>query len=102
MNYGFLEFSSHTAALTTAVVLTGNQDGGDLLPDKLVSSCLIAGDNSSKRDVSHLTGVCMYWAKGGSQGESSDGTKNYGLNLGSKHFPADSRTDCWFCLASPT
>ena len=101
MNYGFLEFSSHTAALTTAVVLTGNQDGGDLLPDKLVSSCLIADDNSSKKDVSHLTGACMYWAKG-SQGEGSSGTKNYGLNLGSKHFPADSRTDCWFCLASPT
>ena len=99
-NYGFLEFASHTAALTTIVALTGNDDGGRVSEDKLTASCLIT-DDMKKKDISHLSGVTLYWAKGSSQPKSGDGGNNYGLKFNKQHFPPDSRTDCWFCLASP-
>jgi hypothetical protein len=102
MNYGFLEFCSHAAALTTLVALTGHEDGGLVGEEKLAVSCLIT-DDMMKKDISHLQGVTLYWARGGQQSKSSDGNDNsYGLKFKKQHFPADSRTDCWFCLASPT
>lgn len=101
-NYGFLEFCSHAAALTTLVALTGNEDGGLVSEDKLKVSCLIT-DDMIKKDISHLQGVTLYWAKGSQQQKSGDGTgNNHGLKLNKRHFPPDARTDCWFCLASPT
>jgi len=100
-NYGFLEFASHTAALTTIVALTGNDDGGRVSEDKLTASCLIT-DDMKKKDISHLSGVTLYWAKGSSQPKPGNGGgNNYGLKFNKQHFPPDSRTDCWFCLASP-
>jgi len=100
-NYGFLDFTSHTAALTTIVALTGNDDGGRVSEDKLTASCLIT-DDMKKKDISHLSGVTLYWAKGSSQPKSGNGGgNNYGLKFNKQHFPPDSRTDCWFCLASP-
>ncbi|KAL3777172.1 hypothetical protein ACHAW5_009296 [Stephanodiscus triporus] len=102
MNYGFLEFCSHAAALTALVALTGHEDGGLVGEEKLAVSCLIS-DDMMKKDISHLLGVTLYWARGGQQSKSSDGNGNsYGLKFKKQHFPADSRTDCWFCLASPT
>jgi hypothetical protein len=102
MNYGFLEFCSHAAALTTMVALTGHEDGGLVAEEKLAVSCLIS-DDMMKKDISHLRGVTLYWARGSQQSKSSDGNINcYGLKFKKQHFPADSRTDCWFCLASPT
>lgn len=101
-NYGFLEFCSHAAALTTLVVLTGHEDGGPVSDEKLAVSCLIT-DDMKKKDISHLQGVTLYWAKGGPQQKSGDGGGNtLGLKFNKRHFPPDSRTDCWFCLASPT
>jgi len=106
-NYGFLGFDSHTAALTTLISLTGNEDGGVVSGEKLAISIGNeegANDASQKRDASHLEGVTLYWAKGGQTktdgGEKSGG--NHGLHFNKRHFPPDSRTDCWFCLASPT
>ena len=101
-NYGFLEFCSHAAALTTLVSLAGHEDGGPISDDKLAVSCLIT-DDMKKKDISHLNGVTLFWAKGSQQPNASDGSgNNYGLKLNKRHFPPDSRTDCWFCLASPT
>ena len=102
MNYGFLEFCSHAAALTTLVALTGHEDGGHVAEEKLAVSCLIS-DDMMKKDISHLQGVTLYWARGSQQSKSSDGNSNsFGLKFKKQHFPSDSRTDCWFCLASPT
>ena len=105
LNYGFLEFCSHAAALTVMVALTGHEDGGTVGEDKLAVSCLISED-MLKKDISHLRGVTLYWAKGGgNQSTSSDGNttnNSHGLKFNKRHFPIDSRTDCWFCLASPT
>ena len=102
MNYSFLEFASHAAALTTLVSLTGCDDGGLVKDDKLSVSCLIT-DDMMKKDISHLQGVTLFWARGGIQTKSSTGHDNdYGLKFRTHHFPKDSRTDCWFCLASPT
>jgi len=103
-NYGFLEFCSHPAALTTLVALTGDQDGGPIGEEKLAVSCLIAED-MTKKDISHLRGVTFFWARGGQQSKSDGNhgdSNNHGLRFNKRHFPADSRTDCWFCLASPT
>lgn len=103
INYGFVEFCSHAAALTTLVALTGHEDGGQVSVEKLAVSCLIGEDMATKRDISHLMGVTLFWAKGGSSaGPSGDGNNNHGLKFNKRHFPPDSRTDCWFCLASPT
>jgi len=103
-NYAFLEFCSHAAALTTLVALTGHEDGGAVGEEKLAVSCLVAED-MKKRDISHLNGVTFFWARGGPQSRS-DGDRGssdgHGLKFNKRHFPPDSRTDCWFCLASPT
>ncbi len=106
MNYGFLEFCSHAAALTVLVALTGHEDGGAVGEEKLTVSCLIS-DDMLKKDISHLRGVTLYWARGGAGGHQSNSDGNttnnsHGLKFSKRHFPIDSRTDCWFCLASPT
>eukprot|EP00970_Alexandrium_tamarense_P009561 scaffold1917_cov196-Alexandrium_tamarense.AAC.22 len=102
-NYGFLEFASHAAALTTMVSLTGFDDGGVVSDDKLAVGVAAEGD-STKKPISHLQGVTLYWAKGSSQpkGDNNANGKNHGLSFNKQHFPPDSRTDCWFCLASPS
>jgi diadenosine tetraphosphate (Ap4A) HIT family hydrolase len=103
MNYGFLEFCSHAAATTTLVALTGHEDGGAVREEKLRASCLIT-EEMEKRDLSHLQGVALFWAKGGGgQTTAHDGRRGpHGMDFHPRHFPPDSRTDCWFCLASPT
>ena len=105
MNYGFLTFASHAAALTTLVALTGHEDGGAVSDDKLGTvQSLAKEDNGTKAEVSSkLNGVTLYWAKGNQKSADDNGKSgNYGLNLNKRHFPPDARTDCWFCLASPT
>jgi len=108
MNYGFLTFASHAAALTTLVALTGQEDGGAVSEEKLVAGVRLessTGDEKAsavRTNVSHLNGVTLYWAKGAQPKSSSENEKNYGLSFHKRHFPPDSRTDCWFCLASPT
>ena len=104
MNYGFLTFASHAAALTTLVSLTGHEDGGSVSEDKLKTAQALAESvEETNTDVSSLNGATLYWARGNQKSaESNKNSGNYGLNLNKRHFPPDSRTDCWFCLASPT
>jgi len=104
MNYGFLTFASHAAALTTLVSLTGHEDGGAVSGDKLETAQTLAKEETeTKADSSNLNGVTLYWAKGSQKSAESNGKSgNYGLNFNNRHFPPDARTDCWFCLASPT
>ena len=104
MNYGFLTFASHAAALTTLVSLTGHEDGGAVSDAKLETAKMLAVEESeTKADASNLNGVTLYWARGSQKSAENNGkSENYGLNLNKRHFPPDSRTDCWFCLASPT
>jgi hypothetical protein len=100
--YGFLTFASHAAALTTLVALTGHEDGGAVSDDKLETIQSLANeDNGTKIVASNLDGVTLFWAKGNQKPDNGK-SGNYGLNLNKRHFPPDSRTDCWFCLASPT
>ncbi|KAL7538945.1 hypothetical protein ACHAWF_006251 [Thalassiosira exigua] len=101
VSYGFLEFASHAAALTTLVALTGRDDGGEVDAEKLRVSCLL-GPDMERKDLSRLAGVALHWAKGGASKPTNGDGDGIGPKLGRKHFPADSRTDCWFCLASPT
>lgn len=83
-NYGFLGFDSHTAALTTLISLMGNGNGGLIGADKL------GVDVKDGKNAVHMEGVTVYWA--GSQPKVNDGP---GYDL-------QQRTDCWFCLESPT
>jgi len=102
-NYGFLQFDSHTAALTTLISLTGNEDGGYVSADKL-SMYLTGGsdddgnNNSGKnnKNASHLEGIALHWANDSQPKNKTDSmVDTRGHRLGQ-------RTDCWFCLASPT
>jgi len=81
-NFGFLEFASHAAASMALATMTKSTNGG-MLQDEL-------------QTPPNLLGVALHWA------HDAKPDNNGGLNFQRKHFPPDSRTDCWFCLASPT
>ncbi len=81
-NCGFLDFASHAAASMALATLTGSTDGGDMLDDFKIDD----GDAN----------VQLWWAK--KTTPPVEGRHNFQKH----HFPLDARTDCWFCLASPT
>ena len=82
-NYGFLEFASHAAASMALATMTGSTDGGLTLEEADVPPLLL--------------GVALHWAH-----DAKPPQEEGGLQFQRKHFPPDSRKDCWFCLASPT
>jgi diadenosine tetraphosphate (Ap4A) HIT family hydrolase len=90
--YGFLDFASHAAANMALATLTGSTDGGRVLEDAKVVPEKTVGQ------------VYLHWA----QARDVDPEKKArdliedasGFKFERKHFPADSRKDCWFCLAS--
>jgi RNA recognition motif-containing protein len=92
-NYGFLDFASHAAASVVLATLTGSIEGGDLLVNeiKLLSSTTL-----------ELDGIQIWWAMSKSKENEPKRDDRARHNLQSHHFPLDARTDCWFCLASPT
>ena len=95
--FGFLDFASHAAASMALASLTGSTDGGTLVPTD--------GDNDSDNaPPPRLVGTVLQWALATSS-SNQDGQimeTASGIKFQRKHFPKDSRTDCWFCLASPT
>jgi Protein similar to CwfJ C-terminus 1 len=98
-DYGFLEFASHAAASMALATLTGSTDGGLLLEE-------------ASRRPPVLTSVALHWAPGIREGETTNGSRkrsraddmiedpDSGFKFQRKHFPADTRSDCWFCLGS--
>ena len=84
---GFLSFASHAAASMALATLTGSTDGGAL-------------NEEFRKDQELLQDAQLWWGK---QASSQEGKgQNSGHNFQKHHFPLDARTDCWFCLASPT
>ncbi|GMH58485.1 hypothetical protein TrST_g1026 [Triparma strigata] len=75
--FGFLKFASHAAAAMAVAGATGSTDGG------------LFSENSVKGS--------LFWSNSAFEEKEDDIT---GLNFQRVHYPADSRTDCWFCLAS--
>jgi hypothetical protein len=110
-NYGFLVFASHAAANMAVAALTDCQDGGNV-KDDIWSKALGSYENVSVccDHVAPMTGVQLYWASGTKESEKEmeeAGRKKrkiggHSFPFQQHHFPPDSRTDCWFCLASPT
>jgi diadenosine tetraphosphate (Ap4A) HIT family hydrolase len=99
--YGFLEFASHAAATMALAAVTESTDGG-LVKEAAAPSVSADGSNTkTPQQPSHLIGVTLRWAKG-----EPPKTKRQelleALGLERHFFAADTRTDCWFCLASPT
>jgi diadenosine tetraphosphate (Ap4A) HIT family hydrolase len=86
-DYGFLDFASHAAASMALATITGSTDGGVILP------------NAKGRPES-LVGVALNWAHAKLEKTSDVIEDASGFSFERKHFPADSRKDCWFCLAS--
>ena len=90
-NFGFLEFASHAAASMALATVTGSTDGGLVLPD---APALPAKD---------FVNIRLHWGKVKptvqKEKEFVEDTES-GFRFERKHFPADSRKDCWFCLAS--
>ncbi|KAL7560251.1 hypothetical protein ACA910_015471 [Epithemia clementina (nom. ined.)] len=88
-NYGFLEFASHAAASMALATLTGSTDGGTVLPD------------APRLPGSEYNGLRMHWGHGKKNQKEKDVIEDAsGFKFERKHFPADARKDCWFCLAS--
>ncbi|KAG7365860.1 CwfJ domain containing protein [Nitzschia inconspicua] len=93
--YGFLEFASHAAATMALAALTKSTDGGVIQPEP----------DGAPPPPAKLVGTNLRWAKGGPPPSTKKGSRDDVLEaLGVKRqiFPADNRTDCWFCLASPS
>jgi len=90
-SFAFLDFASHAAASMVIATVTGSTDGGRLLSD------------APELPTTDLVGLRLHWAqpKSATQQEASDVIEDSsGFQFERKHFPADARTDCWFCLAS--
>mmetsp|Transcript_10289 Transcript_10289/g.14549 ORF Transcript_10289/g.14549 Transcript_10289/m.14549 type:complete len:962 (-) Transcript_10289:1227-4112(-) len=84
-NFAFLDFASHAAASMALATLTGSTDGGYLL-------------NDIQGVTEELAGTQLWWAKS----KPFDAGKDSNTNSRQQRFEPDKRTDCWFCLASPT
>jgi diadenosine tetraphosphate (Ap4A) HIT family hydrolase len=87
MHFGFLEFASHAAASMAVATITGSTDGG-----------IITQETKGRPDS--LVGVAMHWSHGPKEKKDDVVEDASGFRFERKHFPADSRKDCWFCLAS--
>ena len=94
-HFGFLDFASHAAASMALASLTGSTDGGPIVQTGEVPV------------PTHLEAIPLLWSKN-SEGNPNGKKKRQpfemetasGVKFQRKHFPADSRSDCWFCLAS--
>jgi diadenosine tetraphosphate (Ap4A) HIT family hydrolase len=98
--YGFLEFASNAAATMALAAITKSTDGGLLIAQP--EGVLVAPS-------SDLVGTTLRWAKGSSTGNKKRNANKGGrdevleaLGLKRQYYPADGRTDCWFCLSSST
>ena len=92
-NCGFLDFASHAAASMALATMTGSTDGGALQQD-------LAAEDEDLKDA--LRDVQLWWARPKETSASNHSADRHGFRFRSQHFPPDARTDCWFCLASPT
>lgn len=96
--YGFLEFASNAAATMALAAITKSTDGG----------LLIAQSEGTLAPSPDLVGTTLRWAKGAPIANKKRNTKGSrdevleALGLKRQYYPADGRTDCWFCLSSPT
>lgn len=98
--YGFLEFASNAAATMALAAITKSTDGGLLIAQP--EGALVAPSPD-------LVGTTLRWAKGSSTGNKKRNGNKGGrdevleaLGLKRQYYPADGRTDCWFCLSSST
>ena len=83
--YGFLDFASHAAASMALATLTGSTDGG---------KAVLEGTKLTP----NFQDLLLFWSESKSTDQIID--DNTGFKFERKHFPTDSRKDCWFCLAS--
>lgn len=87
--FGFLEFASHAAASMVLATGTGTTDGGSLVTIEEITI------------PDELLGVMLYWAPEPNKTVDNTMMTASGVVFSRQHFPVDSRSDCWFCLASP-
>lgn len=89
--YGFLEFASHAAATMALAAVTQSTDGG-----------FVQESTTNKPpQPAYLVNATLRWAKG-EPPKSKRQELLESLGLERQFFAKDTRTDCWFCLASPT
>jgi diadenosine tetraphosphate (Ap4A) HIT family hydrolase len=107
-SFGFLNFASHAAASMALAILTGSTDGGRILDEQQTMQYkkLLANAPSQSSVLVPEMGIYLHWANEYVQPDI-DHEKNVvrsedGFQFERKHFPPDSRKDCWFCLASPS
>jgi diadenosine tetraphosphate (Ap4A) HIT family hydrolase len=112
-SFGFLDFASHAAASMAIATLTGSVDGGRVMEPSEKSNNSSSSSSSSNQILDLATrpealrGVTIYahWAHARASHPDRASDNNViedgsGFKFERKHFPPDSRHDCWFCLAS--
>ena len=87
--YCFLGFASHAAAAMAVAAMTGGTDGGQLGEDLV-------------KEATELDKVSVFWSRADIKQITVKEKDSEGLNFTRVRYPADARTDCWFCLASPS
>lgn len=96
-------FASHAAAALVLTSLTGSNDGG-----AVNTSCVSVEQIGHTATLDKLEGTILYWARGapGTHALVSTQVENPSLSSSATfhkpRFLQDNRTDCWFCIASPT
>lgn len=97
---GFLDFASHAAASMALATMTGSTDGGEMQDN------IMTGSDKEGELKDALKQVQLWWARSKDTSSVPKGNENGSqgqcFQFRSQHFPPDARTDCWFCLASPT
>lgn len=97
---GFLDFASHAAASMSLATMTGSTDGGEMQQN--LSMNMGDEDKDEEGLKESLRQVQLWWARAKDTSNGKDNGDSHGFQFRSQHFPHDARTDCWFCLASPT
>ncbi|EEC44471.1 predicted protein [Phaeodactylum tricornutum CCAP 1055/1] len=99
MTFGFLDFASHAAASMALATLTGSTDGGRVTMEnaKRVPEVFKSLWGGSAADTQPLY---LNWARPKEADVHNIIEDASGFKFERRHFPADARKDCWFCLAS--
>jgi diadenosine tetraphosphate (Ap4A) HIT family hydrolase len=102
-SFGFLDFASHAAASMAIATLTGSVDGGKVLEDG--GSSKSGSGPAACPDAIRGATIYVHWAHARAGQPDRAPADNLvedasGFKFERRHFPADSRHDCWFCLAS--
>ena len=89
--FGFLGFASHAAAAMAIASMTGATDGCALDANRLAA------------DYKELEKINLYWSNNDlTEKPKKTIQEGAGLNFSKMRYCKDTRTECWFCISTPS